>query len=99
MVEGQHNCQGEIAQLRLSTGGVLRASLKGFVETPPGSGWWEPTTTSREKLAIGRQPSNKARPLDARGRRVRPVKVPDYPWRRKCPHCNCTALVDSGVLE
>jgi hypothetical protein len=98
-VTNEYVCRGEIAVLRPSTGGLLRAGLKGFVETPPGSGWWEPSVTSKEKVAVGRRPANKARPLDARGRRVRPVKVPDYPWRRLCPECNCTAVIDSAVLE
>ena len=99
-VDGRQRCDGEIAVLNYASGGVLRAGLRGFVENPPGSGWWEETVTGREKLAAGyKRSAYKRRVTTADGRRVYPIKVPTLPWHRKCPRCNCTALVDSAVLD
>ena len=101
-VEGRYVCQGEIAVLMFSSGGIRRAGLRGFVEKPSGSGRWEPTVTGKEKLAAGyKRSAYKRRAITTDGRRVYPVKVPPLPWTRDCPHqnCKCTALVDSAVLE
>jgi len=96
MVGGRHACQGEISELMLGSGGVRRPILRGFVQRE--DGLWEESRTAREKVATGRRASFKARPLNAAGEKVRPIQVPKIPWRRLCPVCRCTALVESVVL-
>ena len=100
MADGQYACTGEIAILAFGSGGIRRPGLRGFVENPSGSSHWEPTVTGKEKLAKGyKRSAYKRRATTADGRRMYPIKVPPLPWKRKCPHCNCTALVDSAVLD
>ena len=96
MVNGRYVCQGEIADMIQGPYG-LRPYLRGFVEASVGH--WEPSRTAREKMARGRRPSHKARPVNAAGEKVRPIQVPEVPWSRDCPHCGCLAIVQSGVLE
>ena len=95
LATGEFNCQGEIAALMYRSGGSRFPYLRGFVENPPGSGWWEPSRTAAEKLAVGRRPAYK---VTSRNRRYA-ARPPALPFRRKCPHCKCTALVDSVVLD
>jgi len=110
-VDGRYVCQGELARVeRLVAGNSVRAGHEiitlptGFVMDPPGSSHWRLTARSQRQQAAGRKPSHRREP----GPDARIGSAPDVPrvlrglpgpnWTRECPHCGCTARVDSVVL-
>jgi hypothetical protein len=92
-------CRGEIARaLPGGRAGELQAPPPGgFVESPPGSGNWEPGRTATDKMATGRAPTYRRKARTNVGV-VHVRRQPTYPWRRRCPTCGVTAEVSADLL-
>lgn len=94
-VNGQYLCTGEIAY-------YLHGTLTippGLVEDAADPGMYRWSNRAQERLNRGDRPQFKQGwQRNITGHLVQGWKWVEPPLRRACPHCNCIALVDSGVL-
>ncbi len=90
-VGGQHVCQGYMGWV---INGKHPAPPTGYVEAPPGSGFYVLARRSARLRAEGRSPILR-RPFG----RKREDHARDLPWRLRCPHCRVVGVVTDEVLD
>jgi len=94
--DGQYACQGPIGAV--AADGIFRFP-PGIVQDLSRPGWWQGTRHSQRKMAVGELSRWRHVSTSTGGERVLVWKEPTLPARRSCPHCNCTAVIDSAVLD
>jgi hypothetical protein len=106
-VDGRYVCQGEIAKIVIlpfyDDQGLRdpeHASIRmprGLMRDPATPNHWVPNLRSRRREDDGRTGDVSRRRLIKSTSKANVVAK--TPWTRECPHCGCTAIVESAVLN